>query len=91
MVQLSIRISKNNQIGQRTHIGIPSMSDDSLCPVCLLRLFLKFRSKQYCQLFLHCKGKPLTRSQCSGVFDKAVKGPDFKSKHIRSRSVAVKY
>ena len=89
MVQLSIRISKNNQRGQPTLIRIPCMHDNNMCPVCLLRDYLKLRSKQSDQLFVHANGKPLTRSQFAGVLDKVVRGSDFKSKHVKSHSFRI--
>ena len=88
-VLLTIRMAKNNQRGQPTIIKIPCMPDDSMCPVCLLRSYLKLRSNQPGQLFIHGNGKPLTRSQFSSVLDKAVRGSEFKHEHIKSHSFRI--
>ena len=89
VVQLSIRISKNNQRGHPTLVRIPCITKNELCPVCSLRNYLHLRPQQSGQLFVHANGTSLTRSQFSGVLVKSIKGSIYESKHIKSHSFRI--
>ena len=68
VVQITIRVAKNNQKGQPIYLRIPCIPDNTLCPVCCLQNYLTVRQQQPGQLFIHSNGKPLTRSQFTAVW-----------------------
>ena len=89
VVQITIRVAKNNQKGQPIYLRIPCMPGNTLCPVCCLQNYLTVRQQQPGQLFIHSNGKPLTRSQFTAVLAKSVQGTIYRSRHIRSHSFRI--
>lgn len=69
---VNLRFSKTDQLGKGTVLKI-SRSGSSICPVIVLRQYLRRRPKVAGPLFCHFDGKPLTRYQFSSVLQTAIK------------------
>ena len=55
-VVLCLRTSKTNQSGKPTYLKLPCESDDAICPVCNLKIYMRYRPLTPGQLFIHENG-----------------------------------
>ena len=86
---VTIRISKTNQSGPPTKLRIPASNNKHLCCVSAIQQYLILRPTGSPYFFVHCNGRPLTRSQFSGVLAKAVRSLGLPSQLYPSHSFRI--
>lgn len=85
---VNLRFSKTDQLGKGTVLKI-SKTGSSICPVIILRQYLRQRPKVAGPLFCHFDGKPLTRYQFSSVLQKVIKLINPQLQGFRSHSFRI--
>lgn len=72
MIEIRLSSSKTDQNGSGVTLQIPCQSDQTICPVSLLKSYLRIRPNVQGPLFCHFDHKPVTRYQFSAVLKKVI-------------------
>lgn len=88
-LHLHIKSSKSDQVGKSTTLIILGQSDEIICPVRLLRKYVKIRHpSKVTNLFIHFDGSNLTRYQFSSILQKSLSFCEVGG-HFRSHSFRI--
>lgn len=88
-ILLVLRVSKTNQSGPPTKFKISREQDVRICPVRLMFKYLAIRPKISGPVFCHANGRPLTRSQFSGVLFKTIARSKYYSGNLMTHSFRI--